>query len=875
MKTSWRVVVVACLVGVISAHAARAADPPVPSQPHPRLFMSPSNVTQLAALAAKSGTSSSRLVSQCQETIDKPKDFQARNGVDASTWPGAAVACAFAYTVTKQSKYLTQAILYWKTSLNDDQKMGDGLGCTPANANPNVKGWSGNPPAPPGLLTVTHDTGYPIRWYGPFLALTYDWLYDAPGVDEALRTQTRSCLTSWVDNYTLRGYLNDFPGANYNAGYVVAKTMAGVAIGNDGGADGHLWTETLHEIFATLFVSKGLKGSKAAIGAPVGVMVGGDWGSWQYGPLSIIEYAASTRVVEENGAPQPEMDEWINSLVVRQIHGTVPKGDVQFSGNGDFDSESIYEPVRGSQPDAVLLGPSSDQAASWALATKQKAGPSEAGFVWDAFAELRNVQAQDYLATSPPLWYVARGTGTVYARTSWTPSAFWSVFMASPNETDHGHLAASNFVFTRGGDHLVVDSSNYGDYGTFETNGLSADGANMTGDYAHTQTTFSPPGLTWARGTADGVFAARADIAKAFTMRDKSDVAYAHREWAMLPEGEIVTIDRVRTSAATRNMYVNFHTNTKGTLALDASTKIAKGTSGGSQVVIHPVLLSGGTPSIVKPPVGSCTMQCSYPCGSCNAARFAVDEYSLSVPGTWAVAVHVIDGLATGENAAMVASLNDDAVDLAPKHNAGIIGASVFRGMKQSFIVAASAQDGAAGSTMTYAVPGASAARHVVFDAPEAADGTSTVTATVSGSQCVVTVTAGGGGGTVGRPLMFSTAAATNGCTVSGSTDVPAGTPPPGGGTSGGTGGESGLGTGGGPSSGGGTDGTGGDSAAGGSTPRLNAQSISGGCCAISSQQRGSTSTSLIAVAACALAVGRRRPQRGGKTEGPPRRDRK
>jgi hypothetical protein len=830
--------------------------------------MSAANVAKLATLAAKSGTSSSRLVSQCQETIDKPKDFQSRNGVDASTWPGAAVACAFAYVVTKQTKYLTQALLYWKTSLNDDEKMGDNLGCTPANSNPNVKGWSGDPPAPPGLLTVTHDTGYPIRWYGPFLALAYDWLYDAPGVDEALRTQTRSCLTAWVDNYTLRGYLNDSPGFNYNAGYVVAKTMAGIAIGNDGGADGHLWTQTLHEIFGTLLVGKGLKGSKAALGAPVGVMVGGDWGSWQYGPLSILEYAASARVVEENGAPQPEMDEWVNSLVLRQIHGTVPKGDGQFCGNGDFDSDTIYEPVPSSQPDAVLLGPSSDQAARWALATKQKADTAEAGFVWDALAELRDVQAEDYVATSPPLWYLARGTGTVYARTSWTASAFWSVFMSSPNETDHVHFAASNFIFTRGFDHLVVDGSNYGEPGSFETNALTADAANLTGDDAHSQTDFSPTSLAWARGTADGVFAARADIAKTFAVRDKSDVAYAHREWVMLPEGEIVALDRVRTSAATRNMYVNFHTNTKGTLALDAGMKVAKGTSGGSQVVIHPVLLSGGTPAIVKPPVGSCKMDCSYPCGSCNASRFAVDEYSLSVPGTWAVAVHVIDGLATGEAAAMVASLNDDSIDPAPKHNAGVLGASIFRSMKQSFIVASSAQDGASSSTMTYAVPGASAARHVVFDAPEAADGTSVVTAAVAGTQCVVTVVAGSGAGTAGRPLMFSTGAATEGCKVSSSTDVAAGTPPSGGGTSPGTGGDGSS-----PGSGGG-DGTGGDpQGAGGSTP-LNGQSVSGGCCAISSQQRGSTSTSLIAVAACALAVGRRRPRKRPGADDQPRRAR-
>ena len=88
-------------------------------------------------------------------------------------------------------------------------------------------------------------------------------------------------------------------------------------------------------------------------------------------------------------------------------------------------------------------------------------------------------------------------------------------------------------------------------------------------------------------------------------------------------------------------------------------------------------------------------MSCSYPCGQCNAARFAVDEYSLSVPGTWAVAIHVIDGTGSSEAAAQVGSLNDDNFDPAPKQNAGVIGAAVYRGSKQSYVVASSAQDGA------------------------------------------------------------------------------------------------------------------------------------------------------------------------------------
>jgi hypothetical protein len=751
--------------------------------------MTPANLEGFKKNVAAPGTAAAQLVKRCQETIDHPEFYTERGGADGDNWPGAALACAFAYKAIGDAKYLTQALLYWKTALNDDQKIGDKLGCTPANATFDWRHqWNGDYPPPPILVTATHDTGYPMRWYGPFLSLVYDWLYDASGVDDALRGQTRTCLTAWIDNYTLRGYLNKDPGHNYHAGYAVGKTLASIAIGTDGGADGHLWTETLHDIFADQLVKTALGGQATASG-PAGLMVGGDWGSWQYGPLSVAEYAVMTRALEEHGAAQPEMDAWVNALAVRYAHGVLPRlDDGQFFGNGDFDSEQPYQKLSAVQADAILLGPSSDDAASWALFLKQQKGVGNGGYFWDALGELRQVTAKDYRMQTPPmpLWYLARGAGNMYVRTDWSESAYFGIFMSGLANGDHAHLAASNFVFSRGGDHLIVDSSNYGDYATFETNAVSADASVTPGDYAKTQTPWTVASLPWSRGTSDAVFAARAEFAHAFDFNGTpSDVRYAHREWVFLPEGEVVLIDRVHTSAASRNMYVNFHANTGGTLHLDA-TGVAVGTVGASSIAIHPVFTSGAKASIVKPPVGGCPESdkglCSYPCGTCAAARFPVDEYSLTVPGDWAVAIHVIDGLAAADMPAKVGSLNDDDFDPAPKKNAGVIGAAVYRQSKQTYVVASSAKDGAAGAMLTYSVPGASAARHVVYDAPEAMDATSSVTASVDANRCVINVRADAGGGMAGHPLMFQVAPASGGCTVKADTAVPAATPAPGGG---------------------------------------------------------------------------------------------
>lgn len=743
--------------------------------------MSPANIAAFSAAAQQSGTSAAQLVSTCQDSIDHPEWFTDRGGADGDTWPGAAMKCAFAYRVTANAAYLTQALKYWKAALEDDQTLDDGLGCK-ASVNLDWSAWDGNPPAPPVIITVTHDTGYPMRWYGPYVALTYDWLHDAPGVPSGLLDQTRQCLTAWVDYYTERGYHHDEPGANYNAGYVAGKALTAIAIGNDSGSDGHLWTEAVDTMVQGDIIGKGLAGADGAFGTPAGPLVGGDWAEgWQYGPLSVLEYAVVARALEENGVALPELDAWTNSLIVRYIHGTVPAMDGHWPG-GDFDNEQVYCSPPANLIDAVLAGPSSDEAAAFAAAMRDAQGISAGGYFYNALAALRSVTPVDYRTQTPApaLWTLARGTSTLYARTSWDASAFWTVFSSPPRVvSDHQHMSASNFAFTRGADHLIVDPSTYGDRGTLSSNAVTADSTVVIGDYVPSQTPWSEADLPWARGTADGVYAARSDFAKAFIFSDTpSDIPYAHREWVMLPEGEIVTIDRVRTGDASRKMYVRFHTNTAGALQLAGTT--ATGAVGGSSVAIHQVLASGGTASVTQTPVGDCF---SVPFGGCTAARFPVDEYDLDVPGPYAVAIHVIDGLGATEAAATVGSLNDDTYDPAPKQNAGVVGAAVYRSSKQSYVVASSAQDGASPATMTYGVPATAPSRHVVFDAPESADGQSVVTATAQGDRCVISITAGTG--FTGHPLMFEVASSTDACTVTESTDVAPGEPPPGGGVGG------------------------------------------------------------------------------------------
>lgn len=782
-----------------SLTSAFAANSPAPSGAHPRLFLTPAVLAKLTTSAATAGTAAAQYVAQCEDTLTEPAQYDSRGGYDGYYWPASAVSCAFAFKTAaandpKKATYLAQAIKYWKASMDDDSTRGDGIGCTAARAAGGAAALASfndcSSTTPDGsFLTITHDShGYPMRWYGPYIALTYDWLHDEPSAS-SLITQSEQCLTVWSDYYKKCGYNANAVGANYNAGYVAGKTLTAVAIGSAG--DGHLWTEAIDTVMKGLIIGQGLANPDAPLGSAFGSLVGGDWSEgWEYAPLSVAEYAGAAKVLEDNGVSLPEMDRWLNETALRYIYATTPDLAGLYVGEGDFGDADLNAPPAQTALSAVLLGNSSDTAASWAayLSANQSFGNTGYPFIWDVIAQTRDVAPVDFRSQTPApaLWYLAKGIRAMFTRSSWGADAFWAVYSSAPAiESDHQKNAAGSFVFSRGKDSLIIEASRYGEPTALQSNAPTADSTNVTNpDYAPSQTSWSTADLLWARGTTDAVFAARTDFAGAFNWESDqlSEIKYAHREWVSLPEGEIVTIDRVHTVDAAHKLYVNFHTNTnKGGTHLTLSGTVASGTVGDSKVAIHTVLLApSGTPAVSSPPVSECGGSAPY--GPCDHARTAIDKYEVTVPGPFAVAVHVIDGLAAAESAADVRAIT--AVSIDPNgSNTDVIGAAIFRSSKQSFVVASSAIDGAAGSALTYSTPGGSAARHVVYDAPEAADGTSSVAVAAAGDRCVLTITAGSGGGFVGHPLMFGVGAATAGCVASDSTAVAAGTAPPGGGS--------------------------------------------------------------------------------------------
>ena len=434
-----------------------------------------------------------------------------------------------------------------------------------------------------------------------------------------------------------------------------------------------------------------------------------------------------------------------------------PPGDEIYPG-GDNDAPTYYLPNAGAGLLAAIAGPGSAEAAGWATAVARRFPKLWTAEVFGPIAEARGVAPQNYLGKPRPLWYLARGTSNVYARSAWDPAAFWAVFTSSRRlVADHQHPDASNFVFTRGHDHLIVDPSPYASRSTLTGNAVTCDSAVVQGDYKPSQTPWSQAVLTFARGTRSGVVAARGDFHTAFGIGDTpSDIPFALRDWVFLPEGEIVTIDRVDTGAGARKTYLRFRTPAHLKLAqratATAGTQLATGVVGRSGIAIHSVKLSGGSPVVQSMPAASCD---NGPFGSCRGARLPVDEYAVELPGPKAIAVHAIDGLDKNERPADVQAIGG-----------GVLGAAIVRGGHTTFVVT-SPVVGPGPATTSYAVAGRAPARHVVFDGPAGSTGRSTVQARAAGDRCQISIApAEGGGGFAGPPLVFTVTAAANGCAV-------------------------------------------------------------------------------------------------------------
>jgi hypothetical protein len=702
--------------GIVLGRAAdrASAAPAPPVRVHPRLFLDADTLDGLRAAAARPGSATAAAIAGCDDVIAHPGQWQS-GGYQGLGFIEPLSDCLVAWAVRGDPADAQTAATYFRALLDDYQTLGDGAG---------------------GDTAVQHDDGYPMRSFGPYAAIAYDWLHDAPGVDGALLAHARDRFKAWTDWYGSMGYHRSEAGANYHAGYVFAATTIAIAEAGEAGAGGDaLWGHVVDDIFA---------GQLAPALAPGGVLDGGDWlEGWQYGPLSVAEYALSARALRGAGVPLAGYSAWEGQLMARTIFATVPDGSAGYVG-GDTESSTPNNPIDGLTLAAALVDAAPDDAAAWAAQAIADRGRGSSSFPLVAVLAEARAPAPQPFPTDASTWYYAAGSRTLYARTDWSAQAVWMVSQcASRRISDHMLIDAGNVVLTRGGDDLIVDPSPYGSLSTVTGNAPTVASPQLPAEYQPSQGfwgTDATVDFRWARQTMSGVVAARCDYAGQYRFQDKdSDIARAVRDLVLVPYGQgdavLVLVDDVDGAATDRPLELRLRST--GTFAGGAQTRA---TVGGSDVVVQTAYATAGTAAVDTPPVGDCG---SAPRGQCTAARFGVSEWHLEVGAARAQAITVVDAAAAGSDPGAATSTS----------GTGWRATELDRGGSHLAVVAV--DPGL--TTVTYtAAPGT----HVVVGAPAGSAGRADVSAAASAGGCDVTVAArDGDGGLDARPVVIDVAA--------------------------------------------------------------------------------------------------------------------
>ncbi len=708
------------LVGAPSAGAA----PPQPGGPHPRLFLDTATLDALKVAAGRPDSAVARAVTRCNRIRANPGNFTTGGmGLDF----GANMsACALAWKVTADPVYATEAVRFFRALLNDYQAIGDGAG---------------------GDDVVRHDTGYAMRGFAPYAAIAYDWLREAPGVDADLLALARRRFKAWTDWYDADGYHNDQPGANYHAGYIFGATMIAIAQGNEAGAEGaELWTHVVDDLFGR---------DMAAALADGGTLDGGDWlEGWQYGNLSVLEYAASARALRDQGVTLEGYAAWEGELVARAIYASPPASGQMFIG-GDADIETPYRELSAMNLYAALIDVGPAEARGWAQHLIETYDLQETTFLLlAALAEVRATAPTPFPTDVSTLLF-APGSHTVYARSGWGANQVWMVTRCLPGNaiSDHLFFDAGNLVLSRGPDHLIVDPSPYGSMSSLTGNAPTLSSNTLLEQYRPGQGPWGSPanvGFAWRRQSRSGVVATRCEYSGQFKFRSDDerapDVTRAVRDLVLVPtsagtDATLVVIDY----AAGGNGPLLLRYRTQAALA--ASGSRAAGTLGASRLTIQAAAGPAGT--VRDLPQGDCFEGQTR--GNCDVARFAGDEWRTSVAGTTKRAITVIDAASGDAPAALVTA------------GTGFEVVGTERGGHWIAVVTATTPSAgtAVAAPLTYRTRAGVVATHVVVDAPRGDGGRSDVTARMVGDECEVTVMprAGATGGFDGRPLMLAVSA--------------------------------------------------------------------------------------------------------------------
>jgi hypothetical protein len=409
--------------------------------PHPRILLTTDRLAAVRGLRDAGAPSWRSLQERCDEDVRT----RIASGYQAWDWANAALDLALCHQVTRRADYARAGVEYLHALLDDEEKVGDHAG---------------------GDDVVHHDSGYGIRTRGCFGAVAYDWLHDTPAMTDDLRRHVVDRLVAWTRWFGEDGYSHDEPISNYYVGYFGAVAFAGIAARGDDPRATDLLRRAQRMFDAEI------------VPAYTHKLAGGDFPEgWQYGDLVGVVLAI---FADAEGAELP----WLRQSVAFRAHALLPDGKHMLD-SGDWSDKPAVAPPHALLALATVL-PANDAAERQARAlAKLAADPSEEWHWLVALGDDPSRITQD--PRTGGLGYLARGTGTMTARTDWSPRAAWLSMTSGPALADHQHLDAGHFEIVRGDDALVVDGGGYGSFSSLSHNVIAVDDRKESDPYSPNQ----------------------------------------------------------------------------------------------------------------------------------------------------------------------------------------------------------------------------------------------------------------------------------------------------------------------------------------------------------------------------------------------------
>jgi hypothetical protein len=627
------------------------------------------------------------------------------------------------------------------------------------------------------------DDGYGIRFFGTTMAIGYDWLY--PALTATTKAAVITSLNLWIDWYDANGFSRTEPVGNYFVGYLLAKTTAAIATSGDNAkADGY-WTDVQSHLWGTLAQPAFTAGVK-----------GGGWPEgWEYGALSVREFAQFMLAVKTGKGI--DLSASLGFVADEAAYATY----FAWPSLKHVDDEGTIHSGTSMAPPGEMIGalaamldgagntyaPIARQFAQDVASTSSIALDEWEQFMfWDS-----SRPTMAYTAQAPS--YVAKGPGQLAVRSTWDKTAVWAAFSSGPyiDAPDSGEQLYNQggFSIVQGDQPIVCNATGWlpqvadttGENYVYDdlSNGRRLANTFYVTDSANSnspgQSAVAAPDSSahLERYEEGGVFV-RARGANIEGQYKAGVVTQYMRDFVYFRPGTFVVYDRTAVKTGSDDQWMSFHvpgTPTPASTA-DASQKrydiIASGSTLGS---IRTLLPKGSSPSVVALPPGHV---------------WRLEDHASAAAQTW---LHVITVGGTVPEQTRLSTADGNVLA------GNMVGVHVQGTRNQVVLFAGDPAGTATTSAVKYVVKQTADADHVLTDMTPSATGYS-VTATSANGALTIDVEPGGtyavtGGGNLSFSVGASGTVQATAIPVlqSGTTTTP------GGGTTTGTGTGSGSGT--------------------------------------------------------------------------------